>query len=444
MSAPKDHSFGVGLVTSLLFSTAVKWCIGLNGKGHPPMYGDFEAQRHWLEITFHLPVSQWYHYDLLYWGLDYPPLTAYHSYILGWIAHIVNPKWVALDASRGYEGDDLKTFMRTTALVTDLIIFGTGSIPNPLLRNLTILTELIVFFLIAQPGLAIIDHGHFQYNAAMLGFSLWAFGLFLRKRYALGSIMFCLSLSFKQMALYYSLPVFFFLLGQCRFKGFTLLIKLGVSVIITLGVCFLPFLGSVADIQQVVHRMFPFQRGLYEDKVANVWCALSVLVKLRNLFDLERLASISVIATLVAKSILIPSLPLTLLMLDEPFATTLFHNVAMFSMYPLLKKDDLVIPVVAVTLMYNAIASPALRPTSLLTVVNIAFITASTTLISAEFLIPAPQRYPDIYIVLNVLLSCAMFFLLFIYFNLRQFGVWKTALGVTSPEPSTRKKEKTR
>jgi alpha-1,3-glucosyltransferase len=47
------------------------------------MHGDFEAQRHWMEITIHLPLSKWYTYDLQYWGLDYPPLTAYHSWLLG-------------------------------------------------------------------------------------------------------------------------------------------------------------------------------------------------------------------------------------------------------------------------------------------------------------------------------------------------------------------------
>lgn len=47
------------------------------------MHGDFEAQRHWMEITSHLPMAQWYTYDLQYWGLDYPPLTAYHSWLLG-------------------------------------------------------------------------------------------------------------------------------------------------------------------------------------------------------------------------------------------------------------------------------------------------------------------------------------------------------------------------
>ena len=51
------------------------------------MFGDYEAQRHWMEVTVNLPAREWYENstrnDLLYWGLDYPPLTAYHSYFLG-------------------------------------------------------------------------------------------------------------------------------------------------------------------------------------------------------------------------------------------------------------------------------------------------------------------------------------------------------------------------
>jgi alpha-1,3-glucosyltransferase len=47
------------------------------------MHGDFEAQRHWMEITTKLPIALWYFYDLQYWGLDYPPLTAYHSWLIG-------------------------------------------------------------------------------------------------------------------------------------------------------------------------------------------------------------------------------------------------------------------------------------------------------------------------------------------------------------------------
>ena len=87
--------------------------------------GDFEAQRHWMELTIHVPINDWYWYDLEYWGLgtcidyylvkmiylclifflidpifyllldtqpDYPPLTAYVSWICGWASHyIVGP-----------------------------------------------------------------------------------------------------------------------------------------------------------------------------------------------------------------------------------------------------------------------------------------------------------------------------------------------------------------
>lgn len=30
------------------------------GAAKPPMYGDYEAQRHWQEVTYNLPVKQWY------------------------------------------------------------------------------------------------------------------------------------------------------------------------------------------------------------------------------------------------------------------------------------------------------------------------------------------------------------------------------------------------
>ena len=88
----------------LLTTSWIKWAIGLGsysgktsncfsreraidlsflGRNIPPIFGDYEAQRHWMEITIHLPIRQWYTYDLQYWGLDYPPLTAYVSWLCG-------------------------------------------------------------------------------------------------------------------------------------------------------------------------------------------------------------------------------------------------------------------------------------------------------------------------------------------------------------------------
>jgi alpha-1,3-glucosyltransferase len=75
--------WGYSGTTSLFVQTSYLTYMPSIGLGKPPMHGDFEAQRHWMELTNHLPISQWYFFDLEYWGLDYPPLTAYHSWLLG-------------------------------------------------------------------------------------------------------------------------------------------------------------------------------------------------------------------------------------------------------------------------------------------------------------------------------------------------------------------------
>lgn len=84
--ARNSTSQWITLPLILIFAGLFRWSVslwGYSGYQKPPMHGDFEAQRHWMEITTHLPASMWYFYDLPYWGLDYPPLTAYHSWICG-------------------------------------------------------------------------------------------------------------------------------------------------------------------------------------------------------------------------------------------------------------------------------------------------------------------------------------------------------------------------
>ena len=75
---------------AVLVSLLVKWLAGLgpySGARTPPLFGDYEAQRHWMEVTLHTPLADWYRHtadnNLSYWGLDYPPLTAYHSRLMG-------------------------------------------------------------------------------------------------------------------------------------------------------------------------------------------------------------------------------------------------------------------------------------------------------------------------------------------------------------------------
>ena len=65
---------------------------------------------------------------LQYWGLDYPPLTAYHSWLCGAVASHINPSWVSLHLSRGFESYHHKLFMRYTVLAVDVMVYFTAAV----------------------------------------------------------------------------------------------------------------------------------------------------------------------------------------------------------------------------------------------------------------------------------------------------------------------------
>lgn len=158
------------LVLLFLFALLLRYGVSggsYSGAGVPPMYGDYEAQRHWMEITVHTPIGEWYHNtthnDLQYWGLDYPPLTAYVSYAFGRVAQMVGEgELVALTTSRGYETVSSKYFMRLTVLVCDALIFlpalalTLGAI-HPTQAHWR--TLCVVHLAWVSPAFLLIDHG---------------------------------------------------------------------------------------------------------------------------------------------------------------------------------------------------------------------------------------------------------------------------------------------
>ncbi|KAJ1025547.1 hypothetical protein NDA13_004355 [Ustilago tritici] len=344
----KEQLKSVILPLVLLTAFLVRWMVATgdwSGRGVEPMHGDFEAQRHWIELTLHLPTSKWYIYNLQYWGLDYPPLTAWVSLACGYASQLFpsTKAGFAFETSRGNEDAATVTFMRATVVVGDLLVYlpALALFITRKLEGRGKCTQAIALFsILLQPALILIDHGHFQYNSIMLGFSAACFALlhttlpnpdassspFARNRnqavadlscrlsyeYVAAAIFLCLSLSFKQMALYYAPAVFALMLGRCiglacidPERGLTLFVGLGLAVVITFGVLFAPWLTSLEQIGQLVHRIFPLARGLFEDKVANVWCFLSVLplparFKLKNLMPATALARLSLLVTLVA------------------------------------------------------------------------------------------------------------------------------------------------
>ncbi|TKC49223.1 hypothetical protein EI555_007754, partial [Monodon monoceros] len=249
---------------------------GGRGAGKPPMFGDYEAQRHWQEITINLPIKQWYFNgsdnNLQYWGLDYPPLTAYHSLLCAYVAKFINPDWIALHTSRGYESQAHKLFMRATVLIADLLIY----IPAVVLyccclKEISTKKKIAnALCILLYPGLILIDYGHFQniYNSVSLGFALWGVLGVSYDWDLLGSLAFCLAINYKQMELYHSLPFFCFLLGKCfkkglKGKGFVLLIKLACTVVASFILCWLPFFTEREQTLQVLRRLFPVDHQGY-------------------------------------------------------------------------------------------------------------------------------------------------------------------------------------
>ena len=84
-----------------------------------------------------------------------------------------------------------------------------------------------------------------------------------------------------------------------RFGSLKLFFSLGLTTSTTFLLIFSPFLKHGAFLQSL-HRIFPFARGLFEDKVANFWCTLNIVVKLRTIFSTTALTRIALLATIIA------------------------------------------------------------------------------------------------------------------------------------------------
>lgn len=400
------------VILGALVAVLLRSCTTLHpysGEGSPPMYGDYEAQRHWMEVTTNLGVQNWYKNgtdnDLMYWGLDYPPLTAYHMFVCGKIAGLINENWTKLHDSRGFESEQHKIFMRYTVLLADIVVYIPALIfyfysteghsedkkVKPLSASLATILGLL------YPGIILIDHGHFQYNCVSLGFFVFATSFVLLEYNILASVFFCAALNYKQMELYHALPFFMYMLSSCVPKpGQSLrssLIKLAqiaLTVIVSFFLFWAPFLFQFDDFFAVLWRQFPVDRGVFEDKVSNFWCVFNIFYKLKQRFTNYEMMRICLFATVSMifpssidlflrpnskkfvlalinsalafflfsfqvheKSILLVGIPVVLYFPQKPFVCFWFLCISVFSMLPLLFKDGLVIATIALMLFYT-------------------------------------------------------------------------------------------
>lgn len=469
------------LPLGFLLALLTRWAVSLypySGKGKSPMYGDYEAQRHWQEITWNIPVHQWYanstKNDLMYWGLDYPPLTAYHSYLCAYMGDKFNSSWVKLFTSRGLESVSHKYFMRSTVFTVDVLIYMSAVFAFWFYSSQKTRSQRCSFIItLLYPGLLLIDHGHFQYNCVSLGFALWAIWAIVRDYDLLAAAAFTISLNYKQMELYHALPFFCYLLGSCikqrNRTGVLKFFKLVLVVVAIFCACWYPFLWDMKTLKQVLNRLFPFNRGLFEDKVANIWCCLSLAIKLKSLLSIPTLAKISLITTVLAvlpssldlllkpsksrfklalinsslvfflcsfqvheKSILLAALPVCCWLPYYPLHCIWFLLISTFSMLPLLIKDHLFLPYLSTMMLFFVLSKTVfLKDDSQHhkdspRIVHILFTLSMIGVLMLSFasiLIPAPKAYPDIHAMLSCLYSCIHFILFALYFHWKQFSL---------------------
>lgn len=425
----------------------------------------------------------------------------------------INSDWFALHSSRGIEQELLKVYMRATVIVSEYLVY----IPAAIIFNRKLgqlrgvnkwESSIALVAILMQPSTILIDHAHFQYNTVMLGLALASISSILSERYLWSCVFFVLALGFKQMALYYAPAMFAFLFGVCVDGQIRIgrLFGIALTTLSSFVLVFAPLLlGALYDsyrninpplsitdrqvnplfslltpyidpdtiysalllqLTQAIHRIFPFARGLFEDKVANLWCALHTVHKL-NTYPIPLLQRISLSATLAAitpscmligqfprrellpwalastawgfflcsfqvheKSILLPLLPMTILLGSDgglgPEMRVWIgwaNMLGVWTLFPLLKRDVLRVPYFVLSLLWAYLMG--LPPTSLrlyfgpqakksgvsiaTKILHLGFYAAMLSWHLLEAFVEPPKGKPDLWVVLNAVIGAAGF-----------------------------------
>lgn len=417
--------------------------------------------------------------------------------------------WFALRTSRGLDEQLLKVYMRGTVLLSEYLIYVPAALL--LIRRSSRLSgvspwesSIALTAILLQPATVLIDHGHFQFNTVMLGFLLASLASLMGNGYLWACVFFVASLGFKQMALFYAPAMFCYLLGSCVTPHINITRFLGIAIVTALSflVLYAPLiLGSWYDtyrditvsagdspappllkslpmilqdekawfyppllqLTQSIHRVFPFARGLFEDKVANLWCAIhsSGLYKL-NSFPTATVQRLALLATLAAiappclillvrprrdllplglaatalgfflcsyqvheKNILLPLLPITVLLANDDGlsksrrAWVGWANVlGCWTMFPLLKRDGLRVPYYVLTGLWAYLLG--LPPTSLdlyigtgvdwlTTLIHLGGYAAMLAWHVVEVFVPPPEGKQDLWLVANAIVGAGGF-----------------------------------
>jgi alpha-1,3-glucosyltransferase len=358
-----------------------------------------------MELTTNYPVEDWYKAEADYWKLDYPPLTAWHSFIFGLLSKLWEADSMELGKSRGYYSPSHLVFMRLSVMISEILIYlpaillyfyRTHGQVNEKIRNVALIAVLLA------PPFVLIDYGHFQYNNVMLGFALMSVVFTNAGSFSMAAAGLALSFNFKIMGLYYFFPLVCYWVAGVYDRSYRGRLRNGPGLAVptqfylflsgffaVAGAGFVvscliwtPWLGWEEGLE-VLGRVFPLDRGVFEDKVATFWCVSSVVVKYKKLFSVRTMTALTTFVTIVLsapwlyltvlkrkmkkslvfgtagvaltfflfsyhvheKTILVPLMPVMLVtVFDYPDLFEVMIVTSTFSMYPLLALDRLKMP----------------------------------------------------------------------------------------------------
>ena len=248
-----------------------------------------------------------------------------------------------------------------------------------------------------------------------------------------------------------------------------------IITLITNVVIYLPWLQS-QKIKDVFTRIFPVHRGIYEDKVATFWCVLNIFYKLNKHFNINALIKLSFIFTLVAclipiysiykitklnyrictqsffiisfafylfafhvheKTIIVPFLAYLLNLPNMKNILPSFTLIAMFSLFPLLKRENQIIPYYFTCFIFYLISKQGLKminnnkkeneknkdgkkddqENNIFLLSEFCIFVIMVFYHFVDYNIPPPKQYPWLYPMINAAFCFCFFFGVFLYSN---------------------------
>ncbi|CAH1971281.1 unnamed protein product [Acanthoscelides obtectus] len=196
-----------------------------------------------------------------------------------------------LDLHRlNYTSDNTVLFQRLSVIITDLIYSLGVYLCCSALKKSWKKDVVLPILLLANCGLIMVDHIHFQYNGMLYGILLISIAYMLQGKHILSAFWFTVLLNLKHIYIYMAPAYFVYLLRHYCLRGpltlktvtskntFKNLALLGSVVVSVFIATYLPFWDHLP---QIVSRLFPFKRGLSHAYWApNVWALYNTADKI--------------------------------------------------------------------------------------------------------------------------------------------------------------------